>query len=131
MTTNNAIATELNVTVNNVDVERGGQVIVMVFAEPGFPKVHDQAVFYAAQDLLQPVMEFSFQVALEELAVKVLHDENKDGKVTKNWTGIYPKEGLGFSNQQRVRLTGPPKYRYSKLSRQQFKNGLDISIRYP
>ena len=128
---NSATATELKVKVSNVDVARGGQIIVMVFGEEGFPKDHAKAINYEAQDSLQPVMEFSFQVTMEELAVKVLHDENKDGKVTKNWTGIYPKEGLGFSNAQKVGLTGPPKYQYSKISKQQFKDNLEISILYP
>lgn len=128
---NNAIATELKITVTNTDVERGGQIIVMVFGEEGFPKDHDRAVIYEARDALQPVMEFVFEVTAQELAIKVLHDENKDGKVTKNWTGIYPKEGLGFSNKQRVGLTGPPKYKNSKLSKEQFSDGLEISILYP
>lgn len=128
---NSSFATELKVTVNNVEVERGGQIIVMVFAEDGFPKDHDQAVYYETRELLQTVMEFTFEVSMEELAVKVLHDENKDGQVTKNWTGIYPKEGLGFSNGQKIGLTGPPKYKHSKLLKQQFKNELEISILYP
>ena len=128
---NISFATELKVTVENVEVERGGQVIVMVFGEDGFPKDHTKAVHYKAQDSLQPVIEFTFEVSMEELAVKVLHDENKDEKVTKNWTGIYPKEGLGFSNDQKVGLTGPPRYKYSKLSKHQFKDGLIISILYP
>ncbi|OMH25818.1 DUF2141 domain-containing protein [Motiliproteus sp. MSK22-1] len=128
---NSAIATELKVKVRNIDVGRGGQVIVMVFGEAGFPKDHDQAVFYEARDSLQPVMEFVFEVNMEVLAIKVLHDENKDGTVTKNWTGIYPKEGLGFSNKQKIGLTGPPKYKYSKLSKEQFMGGLDISLLYP
>jgi len=128
---NSSSATELTITVNNIDVARGGQVIVMIFGERGFPKKHDQALAHEARDALQTVMEFSFPVSLEEVAVKVLHDENKDGKVTKNWTGIYPKEGLGFSNGQRIGLTGPPKYRYSKLSALQFRDGVEISILYP
>ncbi len=131
LTVNSSAATELKVTVNNVDVERGGQIIVMVFGKEGFPKVHDKAVYYDAREVLQPVMEFSFEITMEELAVKVLHDETMDGKVTKNWTGIYPKEGLGFSREQKVGFTGPPKYKYSKLSIEQFRDGLEISILYP
>ena len=130
-TVNSSVATEFKVKVNSIDVERGGQILVMVFGKEGFPKDHGKAVFYKAQDVLQPVMEFTFEVTMEELAVKVLHDENKDGKVTKNWTGIYPKEGLGFSNDQKIGLTGPPKYKYSKLSKEQFRHGLEISVLYP
>ena len=128
---NSAAATEFQVTVSNIDVARGGQIIVFVFGEEGFPKAHDQAVVRQVDDQLQPTMNFTFVVEMGEIAVKVLHDENKDGKVTKNWTGIYPAEGLGFSNDQTIGLTGPPKYRNARVSKAQFRNGLNITIQYP
>ncbi len=131
LTANAAFATELRVTVNNIDIDRGGQLIVMIFGQKGFPKDHKQAIHYQTQTSLQSTMRFTFDVSMEELAIKILHDENKDGKVTKNWTGIYPKEGLGFSNGQKVGLTGPPKYKYSKLSKEQLMNETIISIIYP
>jgi len=129
--TNSSLASELKIKVTNIDVNRGGNIILMIFSENGFPKIHKKALFVHTQSAQQDVMVFKFELTLNELAVKVLHDENKDGKVTKNWTGIYPKEGLGFSNDQEIGLTGPPKYKYSKLFREQFKNGLNISIIYP
>lgn len=131
LTTNSSLASELKIKVSNIDVNRGGNIIVMIFGENGFPKIHEKAFFIRTQSAQQEIMEFKFNLVLEELAVKVLHDENEDGKVTKNWTGIYPKEGLGFSNNQKIGLTGPPKYKYSKLLREQFKDGLNISIIYP
>lgn len=131
LNTNKVIADELKVTVTNIDVSRGGNIMVMIFAEEGFPKVHEKAVLMQSLEAQQETMDFVFNTNLEELAVKVLHDENRDGKVTKNWTGIFPKEGLGFSNDQKIGLTGPPKYRYSKLSKQQFINGLTIPVIYP
>ncbi len=131
LTANSSLASELKIEVNNIDVKRGGNIIVMIFAEEGFPKIHEKALFVQTQNAQQEVMEFKFNFALEEMAVKVLHDENEDAKVTKNWTGIYPKEGLGFSNDQKISLTGPPKYKYSKLHKEQFKDGLNISIVYP
>lgn len=131
LTSNCSLASELKIKVNNINVSRGGNIIVMIFAETGFPKIHEKALFVRTQSAQQEVTEFKFDIALDELAVKVLHDENEDGKVTKNWTGIYPKEGLGFSNDQKIGLTGPPKYKYSKLLREQFKDGLNIPIIYP
>lgn len=124
LTTNNSLAAELKIKVSNVEVMRGGSIIVMIFGENGFPKIHQEALVVQAQNSLQEVMEFKFDLSIEEFAVKVLHDENEDGKVSKNWTGIYPKEGLGFSNDQKIGLTGPPKYKYSRLSKEQFKAGL-------
>jgi len=128
---NSSFATELKIRVSNIDVKRGGDIIVMIFAEDGFPKMHEKAHFIQTKNALQETMDFRFDLKMHEFAVKVLHDENGDGKVTKNWTGIYPKEGLGFSNGQRVSIKGAPKYKKSKVLKEQINDGLNISIRYP
>jgi len=124
-------ATELRVTVKNIDVNRGGDLIVMVFGEDGFPIKHEKALLSQTKPPQRETMEFSFNVNYDELAVKVLHDENSDGKVTKNWTGIIPKEGLGFSNDQKLSIAGPPKYNKSKLFKEQYLDGVVINIIYP
>lgn len=77
-------------------------------------------------------MDFKFSIEEDEnIAIKIHHDENRDGKVTKNWTRIWPKEGLGFSNGQKLTLTGPPNFKKSKLSKEQLKAELIIAVRYP
>jgi len=124
-------AAEVSINVTNIDVKRGGSIIVMIFGENGFPIQHEKAFFILTDNSLQESMKFTFNLNMEEMAVKVLHDENEDGKVTKNWMGIYPREGLGFSNDQAISVTGAPGYKKSKLSRDQFKDGLNISIKYP
>lgn len=48
-----------------------------------------------------------------DYGIAVFHDENKNGKMDKNFLGI-PQEAYGFSNQQRVRF-GPPKWDKSKF----------------
>jgi len=131
LSTDNAWATELKIKVNNIDIKRGGNIIVMIFSEEGFPKKHEMALFTQSKKSLYETMEFSFDVNMEALAVKVLHDENGDEKVTKNWTGIWPKEGLGFSNDQKISLKGAPKYKNSKLLKEQLNDGINISIIYP
>ena len=124
-------AAELKVRISNIDVKRGGNIIVMIFNENGFPIEHEKAILKQTRNAHQDVMHFIFDLDTDELAVKVLHDENADNQVTKNWTGIYPKEGLGFSNDQQISLTGPPQYNKSMLIKDQFKNGINISITYP
>lgn len=128
---NIAQATEVTIKVTDIDVKRGGSIIVLIFDENGFPMAHKKALFSKSSNTLQETMMFTFNLSLEEMAVKVLHDEDKNGKVTKNWTGIYPGEGLGFSKEQKVTMTGPPIYEESKLSRDEFINGLRISLLYP
>lgn len=135
--TNSAVAmandnqTTFKVTVTNIDVKRGGNINVMIFAENGFPKIHNKAVLAQTQETSQKTITFSFTTDMKTLAIKIHHDEDGNGKVTKNWTGIWPKEGLGFSNNQKVSLTGAPEYKKSKLSYEQFKDGLSIPILYP
>jgi len=124
-------ATELTIEVTDIDVTRGGSIVVMIFSEDGFPKKHEKALLIQKDSALLDRMEFEFDLDVDEIAVKVLHDENGDGKVTKNWTGIYPKDGLGFSNGQRVTLAGAPTYKNSKLFRDEFEYGLVISVSYP
>ncbi len=48
-----------------------------------------------------------------DYGVAVFHDENKNGKMDKNFLGI-PLEPYGFSNNVRVRF-GPPKWQQSKF----------------
>jgi len=132
--TNIAQATEIKINVTNINVKRGGNIIVMLFGEKGFPKIHKQALAAQTIRATKNILAFSFTLKIiknDELAVKVLHDENGDGKVTKNWTGIIPKEGLGFSNGQRIGITGPPTYKKSKLGKEQFKASLNIPVKYP
>ncbi len=90
-------ATDINIKVTGIDVKRGGDIVVMLFNENGFPKIYQQALAKQIKHAAKEVLTFGFTLNKPELAVKILHDENGDGKVTKNWTGIYPKEGLGFS----------------------------------
>ncbi|PKF56431.1 hypothetical protein CW748_09895 [Alteromonadales bacterium alter-6D02] len=119
------------VKVTNIDKDRGGNIMVMLFSQDGFPKVHSKALSIQTHKAESSELLFSFEQTLEEIAVKVLHDENEDTKVTKNWTGIWPKDGLGFTNQQKVTLTGPPNYKNSKVSKAQYQKGLFIAVVYP
>lgn len=136
LSTNNTLsAAELKIKVNNIDITRGGNITVMIFTKKGFPKKHEMALLIQSKKSRYETIEFTFdqntEELAEELAIKVLHDENGDGKVTKNWTGIWPKEGLGFSNDQKISLKGAPKYKHSKLLKEQLKDEINISITYP
>ena len=123
-------AVEIKIQVEGIDTKRGGNIIAMVFSEDGFPKIHKKALAAQTKRANKKTMEFTLAVDADEVAIKILHDENGDGKVTKNWTGIFPKEGLGFSNGQKINF-GPPSYQKSKLSKAEFINGLKIPLFYP
>ncbi|WP_295892603.1 DUF2141 domain-containing protein [uncultured Vibrio sp.] len=124
------------ITVTGIEHDRGGNIIVFVFSEDGFPKKHDLAIQQQTQKAKADTMQFLFDMSEVELnkgevAIKVLHDEDENGQVTKNWTGIYPAEGLGFSKQQKVTLTGAPVYKHSKIDVTELASGLTIEMNYP
>ncbi|MBV1907993.1 MAG: DUF2141 domain-containing protein [Kangiellaceae bacterium] len=121
----------LTVEISGIDPIRGGNIIVLLFKDKGFPKNHQSAVSTQNQRASVDTLSFTFDINVDELAIKILHDEDENGKVTKNWTGIIPKEGLGFSNKQTIGFTGPPSYKKSKIQLLQQHNDITISIIYP
>ena len=105
----------VTININNIEQERGGQLVVFVFLESGFPKDHEQSIMRFKRMVSNKHMQMMIQVpSREAFAIKVLHDEDMDEKVTKNWTGIIPKEGIGFSNGARIGF-GPPNFEEAKI----------------
>lgn len=126
-------AERIAVDITGIDTARGGNLVVLIFGENGFPVDHalalgTQRVPVSADRV---TIELHAPDTLSEMAVKVLHDQDKNDKVTKNWTGIWPAEGLGFSNGARMHRTGPPKYDEAKITRAQALRGLAIPVVYP
>ena len=77
-------------------------------------------------------MTFTFSDSLNsELAFKVLHDEDSNNKVTKNWMGIWPREGLGFSNDTVMGVAGPPGFDAAKVSKEEIRKGIKMRVIYP
>ena len=94
--------------IEGIKSERGGQLIIFVFLQDGFPKQHDKAIAQYIYPANTDRLELEILVPAEQpFALKVLHDKNMDGKVSKNWTGIVPSDGLGFSNKARIRFSAP------------------------
>lgn len=67
----------------------------------GTSEIENNRAFYIFNDLPKG-----------DYAVNILHDENKNGKIDKGL--ILPKEGVGFSNYQKIGLSNKP--RFSKAS---------------
>ena len=126
----NLQAEEINIQLTGIEPARGGTLYVMLFGKDGYPKKHAKALEIQSMPANKSKMEFFFETDRDHIAIKVHHDEDMNGKVTKNWTGIYPVEGLGFSNKQRVKMTGPPSYRKSKIVRPDYEQIVEISLIY-
>lgn len=119
-----------DIIVRNVDVRRPGQLLVFIFLESGFPKDHSQAVHACRALPAKPELTLSVAVpCVLDFAVKVLHDEDMDSRVTKNWTGYIPKEGLGFSAGATI-LRGTPSFTRAKI-RFVKNEAIEIAMRYP
>ncbi|MBL0379479.1 MAG: DUF2141 domain-containing protein [Desulfofustis sp. PB-SRB1] len=133
LTPAHALAKELTVSITAIQKERPGQIMVMLFGKQGFPKDHGQAIEIQTKKTENgtATMTFRFTVEIEEFAFKVLHDEDMDGQVGKNWTGIIPAEGLGFSGGAKLGLTGPPSFKRAKLSLAEIEDAIEIPIIYP
>lgn len=129
-----ARAQNFTVEVSGIDVRRGGNLIVLMFAREGFPIRHEHALLSKTVPISSEQMHLTFSAQLAShaaLAFKVVHDQDANNIVTKNWTGVWPAEGLGFSNDARMRATGPPGFDDAKLSTAQILRGVQRRLTYP
>lgn len=122
-------ANNLTVTIDNIEPSRAGVIRVYLFGAEGFPKHHQQAL---QQYELEPKSRVSIQFTQvpEHFAIKAFHDENNSNSLTKNWTGLFPAEGLAFSNGATVRF-GPPSFSQAKLSYSQTSGNIQLKMLYP
>ena len=90
-----------------------GQVKVAVFNSSetwlGDHPVYNSTIDVKSQAVIWKIND----VPYGDYGIAVFHDENKNGKMDKNFLGI-PQEAYGFSNNIRVTL-GPPKWEKSKF----------------
>ncbi|WP_141685257.1 DUF2141 domain-containing protein [Pseudoalteromonas luteoviolacea] len=131
MMAHSTLAHTIEVKVNGIDTSRKGQIMVMLFGKDGFPINHEKALktIYLAPN--QATHNVRLSVPISEFAIKVLHDEDNSRKTTKNWTGIVPAEGLGFSNGVTISWRGAPKFKDAKLTLSGLSNPVQITLRYP
>lgn len=109
-----------------------GHVLVSLFREQdrkGFP---DQAAA-AYRTARVSIENLKAQVHFETLphgtyAVAILHDENDNGQMDKNFLGI-PTEGFGFSQNVRPRL-GAPSFRQAAFQLDRRSKTLRIEALY-
>ena len=124
---------KITVEVSGVNIVKGGNIIVLVFSRDGFPIRHEKALSNQVKKVSDSQMIFTFDAPpSDEMAFKVLHDEDSNNKVTKNWTGVWPREGLGFSNGAMLSTFGAPDFDAAKASRKDaVNNGIKMRITYP
>ncbi|HUH25907.1 MAG TPA: DUF2141 domain-containing protein [Flavobacterium sp.] len=100
----------LTVEVRELQNSNGVMQFALYNRPDGFPDEHYKT-FY--RKLTAAIVDASSTVIFENLpqgkyAVKILHDEDSDGKIKKRL--FLPKEGIGFSNYESVGLSNRPAF---------------------
>ncbi len=109
-----------------------GKIWVTVFQDAqGFPDNASKAIRQQSVEIDPNTM--SAQVTFKDLpqgtfAVSVLHDENGNGKMDKNFVGM-PKEGYGASNNPKKKKRAPT-FDEAKLSLNASEQTIEITLIY-
>jgi uncharacterized protein (DUF2141 family) len=78
-----------------------------VFASPdGWPEQNSKSLVHGPFPIANEQATEEFHLPAGKYAVGVIHDENMNHKLDRNFLGI-PKEGFGFANNPKVMLSAP------------------------
>ncbi|WP_107038220.1 DUF2141 domain-containing protein [Brumimicrobium mesophilum] len=107
-----------------------GKVRFIVFSHPhGFPSSPEKAKYIAEGEININSSKIEIKnIPFGEYAVSVMHDENNDGKISKNFLGI-PQEGIGVSNDTKSTF-GPPRFDQAKFKFTRDKQSIEINMQY-
>jgi uncharacterized protein (DUF2141 family) len=102
-------ANELKVTFDDLRSDKGHLRYLVFNDENGFPDKPEKSVKQGELPSSSAKEGFSIDVPPGNYSVTVIHDEDSNGKLDKNFLGM-PKEGFGFSNDPRI-FFGPPSFK--------------------
>ncbi len=124
---------KIEITITNIDKAKRGNLIVFIYKDDNFPSGEEKAIAIRTLKVHKTtqVVRFSNHDFPDELAFKVLHDEDANEKTTKNWTGLWPGEGLAFSNSQKLGFLGAPNFDEAKITKKKYSAGITLSLEYP
>ncbi len=117
------------ITVNNLRNGEGYLGIALFRSEEGFPEKSELAYALTGVELNGRNPEIVLDnIPFGTYAVCVLHDENRNMEMDKNWIGI-PKEGFGTSNNPKIRF-GPPEFDESGFVLDKETISMEITMKY-
>jgi uncharacterized protein (DUF2141 family) len=107
-----------------------GQVLCALFSlADAFPTKPDKAVARLTAKIAERQATCDFTaIALGTYAVSVVHDENSNGKLDRNFIGM-PREGVGSSNDAKGHM-GPPKFSAAAFRYEGGRLTLKIHVNY-
>ena len=118
----------VNVTVEGFQNSKGICRLLLFENEEGFPDLRQFAILMSNQGIQNKTAEFNLKIKPGKYAVAVLHDENSNGKMDKNWLGI-PSEGFGASNNPKIGF-GPPEFDESAINLDKNNAKVKIKLNY-
>lgn len=96
------------VEVSGVRNDRGDICLLLFNSPDGFPDQYKKAFKLLKVPAHKGTVSATFsQIPSGTYGISILHDEDRNEKLKKNWLGI-PREGYGFSNDARARFSPPP-----------------------
>ena len=101
-----ASAGDLTVNVSGARNDKGMIVAAIFSSKEGFPKEGQQYAGFRAKATASNLSVTFHDLPTGTYAVTAFHDENGDGKLDRDATGI-PTEGYGVSNDARELLSPP------------------------
>ena len=115
----------IHVEISGLRSDKGQMLCALFSSAEAFPTKADKAIARLTAKIAerQAVCDFT-GVAPGTYAVSVVHDENSNGKLDRNFIGM-PREGVGASNDAKGHM-GPPKFSAASFP---YKGGrLDLKI---
>ncbi len=119
----------ITLTINQIEPQRGGEIVVYIFLKEGFPIKHGKALKKYPFDPHHITHTIEIEVPNVPFAIKAHHDEDRSGTVTKNWTRIIPAEGFSFSSGAKMNV-GPPTFKDAMLDKPD-NNKIHLPMIYP
>jgi uncharacterized protein (DUF2141 family) len=105
-TTNGQPLCTLRIHVTGFRNNRGAAGGTVFASADGWPEQNSKSLVHGPFPIVNGEAAEEFHLPAGKYAVAVIHDENMNHKLDRNFLGI-PKEGFGFANNPKVALSAP------------------------
>lgn len=118
-------SSEVEVEFEELENQKGSIKYLIFNDEKGYPDQVNRS--YLRGEFPASQSELMLDLPDGDYSMTVIHDEDGNGKLNKNFVGL-PKEGFGFSNNPRIYF-GPPSYEKTRFT-VQGPRSLKIKMKY-
>lgn len=120
----------LSINITNLRNSKGHVLMSLYKDGKGYPNEPEKAFRISKLTIADNTSSVSIKgLPSGNYAIAILHDENDDSKMNKNFFGL-PKEGYGFSNNVMGAFGPPPLSKASVTYNANEKKNITIRVRY-